>query len=89
MSEDRFLQDSPYAADNGEKVGRVPREISLGDLRALGHPESAAKAIRAKCVDCAGGSETEVRKCVAYDCPLWPYRMGRNPFISKRREQAA
>ena len=37
------------------------------------------KAIRAKCLDCSGGSQAEVRNCDIEDCPLWPYRMGHNP----------
>ena len=41
------------------------------------------KAIRAYCLDCAG-RPAEVRKCVAVDCALWPFRMGTNPFRKKR-----
>lgn len=43
------------------------------------------RAIRAKCLECAGGSRKKVRVCArggreAVDsCPLHPYRMGRNP----------
>jgi hypothetical protein len=37
------------------------------------------KAIRAKCFDCSGGSQAEVRVCEMEDCPLYPYRMGHNP----------
>ena len=37
------------------------------------------KAIRAKCIDCSGGSAKEVRECHIRDCELWPYRMGRRP----------
>jgi len=36
------------------------------------------KAIREKCVECQGGARKAVRDCAA-DCPLHPYRMGRNP----------
>jgi len=32
------------------------------------------KAIRAKCLDCSGGSAQEVRKCPVKTCPLWPFR---------------
>jgi hypothetical protein len=78
-----YLESSQIKADNGEKVGRLPGEISLADLRALGHPESPIKAIRAKCLDCSGGSEGEARKCVAFNCALWPLRMGVNPFYGK------
>jgi hypothetical protein len=37
------------------------------------------RAIRAKCIDCSGGSKPEVKHCPITDCPLWPYRMGKNP----------
>ena len=37
------------------------------------------KAIRAKCLDCCGGSTKEARLCPADSCPLHPYRMGRRP----------
>lgn len=39
------------------------------------------KAIRAKCLECSCGNNTEVRECVIPECPLYPYRMGHNPFI--------
>lgn len=37
------------------------------------------KAIRAKCLDCCCGQNTEVRLCTAENCPLYPYRMGKRP----------
>ena len=37
------------------------------------------KAIRQKCLDCTNQQHTEVRRCTAYGCPIWPYRMGRRP----------
>lgn len=42
------------------------------------------KAIRAKCLDCSGGSSREVERCVNKDCALYPYRKGHNPRIQKR-----
>lgn len=35
------------------------------------------KAIRAKCLDCCGYQDAEVRKCASSECPLWRYRMGK------------
>ena len=35
------------------------------------------QAIRAKCLECCCGQSPEVRKCKIEDCPLYPYRMGR------------
>ena len=77
-----FLEASPYESDEGHLIGKTPSRFSKPELRELGHPESPIKAIRAKCLDCAG-SEAEVRKCVCSDCPLWPMRMGRNPFHAR------
>lgn len=37
------------------------------------------KAIRAKCLDCRGGSMRDVRLCTCQDCTLHPFRMGKNP----------
>ena len=35
------------------------------------------KAIRARCLDCCGNNQAEVRHCVVWACPIWPYRMAR------------
>ena len=45
---------------------------------------SVLKAVRAKCLDCCGGSPAEVRECEITHCDLHPYRMGKNPFRQKR-----
>ncbi|MDW7651754.1 MAG: hypothetical protein SCK29_07185 [Bacillota bacterium] len=41
------------------------------------------KAIRQQCLDCSGGQRAEVRECPVDACTLWPYRMGKNPFIER------
>lgn len=40
-------------------------------------------AIRAKCVECSGGSLKEVQLCPVTECALHPFRMGLNPFNKK------
>ena len=40
---------------------------------------SGVKAMRLKCLDCSGGSTKEVRLCPIKKCPLYPFRMGKNP----------
>ena len=45
---------------------------------------SPLKAIRAKCFDCSGGKYNEIRKCSAKNCPLYTYRLGKNPNRKKR-----
>lgn len=34
------------------------------------------QAIRLKCIDCCCGQVREVKRCTAYECPLWNFRMG-------------
>lgn len=76
------MNRAPYfeTLSTGEEVGKTPRSLSKSLLRALGHPESPIRAIRRFCVECSGGNEAEARKCTAVVCPLWPMRMGHNPF---------
>ena len=80
-----YLEPSENIADGGNLIGKQPRSVSKSDLKALGHPESPIKAIRAKCLDCCGNMESEVRKCVSHGCALWPMRMGRNPFHARAK----
>lgn len=37
------------------------------------------KSIRAKCLNCTCGQPKEIRLCSNCDCPLYPYRFGKNP----------
>lgn len=46
--------------------------------------KSALKAIRAKCLDCSAGSALEVKVCAVPNCPLFTYRLGKNPNRPKR-----
>jgi hypothetical protein len=68
-----------------EKIGRDPRAMSTTDLEAVGHkPMAVLDALRARCLDCCAGSASEVRKCVAVECPSWPFRMGWNPWRERK-----
>lgn len=59
--------------------GGMRRTVSIATLR---------QAARAKCLDCAGGAPSEVKKCPIDDCPLHPWRFGRNPFRARRHLSA-
>ena len=85
MRDPRFVEPSPYAVDKGNLIGKDPSRISKSDLADLGHHKSYPKTIRAYCLECCLGQESEVRKCVCYECPLWPFRMGRNPFDARAK----
>jgi hypothetical protein len=43
------------------------------------------KAIRKKCLDCCSNSYKEVERCPSSGCPLYPYRLGRNPALNGKR----
>ena len=92
-----LLEPSPFEIDRGMRIGRDPRKVTLNEFEQTGiagHP--LLEVIRAKCLDCCGEQVEEVRKCIAFTCPNWPYRMGANPFrvvnltdaeIERRRER--
>jgi hypothetical protein len=62
------------------------------ELQAMGfEPVPVLRAIRAKCLDCSGGSHAEVADCLVRSCALFPFRMGKNPWrseVSEARREA-
>jgi len=42
-----------------------------------------SRAIRKYCRGCSGDSTKEVKLCVIDYCPLFPFRMGEDPFKKK------
>jgi hypothetical protein len=79
-----LLENSACRSDEGELVGKDPRDVPSQVLSLKFSAQNRLKAIRAKCLDCCCGNAAEVRKCVAVDCPSWPFRMGKDPFRKKR-----
>lgn len=70
----------------GQAIGMDPRKMGPSDLETLGHVRKPVlQAIRERCVDCCAGSTQEVRFCVAVACVAWPFRMGTDPWRSKRK----
>jgi hypothetical protein len=82
-------------SDDRQTIGRDPRLLKTEEFHEIGHEAlPILSVIRAKCLDCCCGSESEVRKCTTVSCPLWPYRMGSNPLrapkqMSEEQRQAA
>jgi hypothetical protein len=68
----------------GETEGKHPRDADADVMREIHEPAPLLRVIRAKCIDCSGGSESEARKCTAIRCALWPNRMATNPFRTPR-----
>lgn len=64
--------------------------MSREEFIALGHEKKPLlRAIREKCLDCCCGVQSEVRLCTVVKCPLYPYRMGKNPFSERKGNVAA
>jgi hypothetical protein len=73
----------------GRSIGRDPRSMTAAELKELGHePMPRSKALRAACIACQGGHPGAVRKCAKSDCGAWPYRMGGNPFSTRKANPA-
>lgn len=65
-----------------QPIGKHPKDLTVRELEALGHTKTPLlRTIRKNCIDCAGGSQAEVRRCALATCLFWPYRMGSNPFF--------
>jgi len=56
-------------------------------LLAIGFsPTPVLRAVRAKCLDCSGGSHAEAANCVVTTCQLYPFRLGANPWRAERSD---
>lgn len=53
----------------------------------MANTKNPVKAIRAKCIDCCMGQLLEVKLCTAEGCPLYPFRLGKNPFRTPMSEE--
>lgn len=53
------------------------------------------EAIKSKCLDCCCGQKTEVKLCTSTSCPLYEFRLGKNPnrksreLTDEQKQQAA
>jgi hypothetical protein len=74
---------------DGESFG--VHDAARDVLEACGvHGAPLLKVVRQKCLDCSAGQISEVRKCTCWNtCPLWPYRMGKNPFSNHKGNASA
>ena len=42
------------------------------------------RAVHLKCYDCSAYNTLEIKECPVKECPLYPFRQGKNPF--RKRE---
>ena len=52
----------------------LERDVRMETKKHAPSAQQMQSAIRAKCLDCMGGSRKEVDRCQSKECPLWPYR---------------
>ncbi|MGK9369691.1 hypothetical protein ACSSWA_12375 [Melioribacter sp. Ez-97] len=73
--------DGNYAWNLSGKIltGNCGQEFMIKNIRNTKMHLTPVKAIKKHCFDCSGGSKKEVRECIITDCPLYLYRMGKNP----------
>ena len=59
-----------------------PDRTSIAYIRKIWPKRrSPLRAIRDKCMDCTADQPKEIGECPSANCPLWPFRMGKNPYI--------
>lgn len=62
----------------------------MADIKSFPKEAKTRKqALRNKCLDCSCWQPSEVRLCPAKGCPLWPWRMGKNPYYKPSEAQSA
>ena len=90
--QEHVMQNIPsnlISLDNAESSGADPRSVGVDSLEEAGHEKKPIlRVIREKCMDCCCQQRAEVRRCAAKTCPLWPYRMGKNPFTRRKGNTA-
>lgn len=45
--------------------------------------KSPIKAIKEFCLQCCGYQSNEVKNCTAPNCPLYDFRLGKNPYAKR------
>lgn len=62
------------------QIVHKPVDIDFAEYRYREGINNRESAIRAYCIWHMNGSADDVRYCKDMTCPLWPFRMGTNPF---------
>ncbi len=90
-AKERLRQYTAHVASTTEDANlKKEQNEALATIRRYNERvKNPITAIRAKCVDCCGGSLKEVSECINNWCPLVPFRMGINPFNKKTIDRLA
>jgi len=76
--------DIPLSVADRFKLLRTPYDTSTAtEQRYRNRVRNRQTAITAFCVTCTG-SRKGVTECAAVTCPLWAFRLGSNPYRTKR-----
>ena len=86
---DKYSDDEIDEIDGVDEVDEIEEdeenaELILNEDNNGEVITSRAKAIKAKCLDCCCGQYKEVKHCPATTCPLYPFRLGKDPFRKAR-----
>ena len=52
--------------------------------REVSENTNPLRAIKLKCLDCSMFNTNEIKECPVKKCPLYPFRLGKNPFRKKK-----
>ena len=74
MNENEMLNEMELDAEI-ENTELEDAETEDGNTKVM----TPMKAIRAKCLDCCAGQYSEVKMCPCTTCPLYDFRLGKNP----------
>jgi hypothetical protein len=76
--------DQRFTMDDRLTALRTPFDSrNSQEIRYRNRIKNRATAITAMCIVCQGGRKG-VAECTAIECPLWPFRLGGDPFRGKR-----
>lgn len=53
-------------------------------IHRTGKPRVSVRTIRQFCLECTNGSQEYMRNCPSVECLCYPYRMARNPNITRK-----
>lgn len=79
-NENDVIETSAEEIEDAEETEIESETDSKSDIATNTSP---IKAIRLKCLDCCCWQYSEVKACTCTDCPLYPFRFGKNPFIKR------